>query len=86
MCKIRFSNIFRSVTLDLSEEAVSLIRQGRHPRTVLSEDQASAVTGKLARRSSDWSFIFAYESNGDILWTQPAPPAKYISCKHRINA
>lgn len=86
MCKIRFSNLFRSVTLDLTEEAVALIRDGRHPNTVLSKDDASAVTGSLARRSSDWSMIFAYEGDGTLLWVQPGQPARYLTSTHSINA
>ena len=85
MCKIRFSNLFRSVTLDLTEEAVALIRDGRHPNTVLSEDDASAVTGSLAGRSSDSSIIFAYEGDGTLLWVQPRQPARYLTTTHQVN-
>lgn len=86
MCKIRFSNIFRSVTLDLTEEAVSLIREGRHPRTILSEDDVNKVEGRLSRKPSDWSTIFAFENDGSVLWVQPDPPARYMTHTHRVTA
>lgn len=87
MCRIRFSNFFRSVTLDLSEEAVALIRDGHHPNTVLSENDASAVIGKLARHSRDWGMIFAFnDGDGSLLWVNPDKPARYLTSTHRINA